>query len=73
MRWLADEAYPAAEKIRVVLVIRGVSVIAAALLAIGADTIMKEVLIEGVCEQVDDMIPPGTQWWCHGGTSFWGW
>ena len=57
-----------------VLIIGGVSVAVVGLLAVGADAIMKDLLIHGLCEQFDDMIPPGTQWPCeHGGPAFWGW
>jgi len=57
-----------------VLIVGGVSVVAIGLLAVGADALMKQLLIYGLCENFDDMIPPGTQWPCEfGGTSFWGW
>ena len=57
-----------------VLIIEGVSVAVVGLLAGGGDAIMKDLLIHGLCEQLDDMIPSGTQWPCeHGGTAFWGW
>ncbi len=56
-----------------VLMIGGVSVVAVGLIAVGADAIMKQLLIYGLCEQFDDMVGP-TQWPCEfGGTSFWGW
>ena len=56
-----------------VLMIGGVSVVAVGLLAVGADAIMKQLLIYGLCEQFDDMVGL-TQWPCEfGGTSFWGW
>lgn len=57
-----------------VLIIGGVSVVAVGLLAIGADIMMKQLLIYGLCEQFDDMLPLLGQWPCEfGGTSFWGW
>ncbi len=57
-----------------VLIIGGVSVVAVGLLAVGADTMMKQLLIYGLCEQFDDMLPLLGQWPCEfGGTSFWGW
>ncbi len=46
-----------------VLVVGGVSVVAVALLAVGADAIMKQVLIEGVCETFDDLLSANGQWW----------
>ena len=56
-----------------VLMIGGVSVVAVGLLAVGADAIMKQLLIYGLCEQFDDMVGL-TQWpFEFGGTSFWGW
>ncbi len=57
-----------------VLMIGGVSVVAVGLLAVGADALMKQMLIYGLCESFDNIVPPGTQWPCEfGGTSFWGW
>ncbi len=57
-----------------VLMIGGVSVVAVVLLAVGADALMKQLLIYGLCEQFDDMLPLLGQWPCEfGGTSFWGW
>ncbi len=57
-----------------VLMIGGVSVAAVGLLAVGADVMMKQLLIYGLCEQFDDMLPLLGQWPCEfGGTSFWGW
>ncbi len=57
-----------------VLIIGGVSVVAVGLLAVGADALMKQLLIYGLCEQFDDMLPLLGQWPCEfGGTSFWGW
>ena len=57
-----------------VLIIGGVSVVAVGLLAVGADVMMKQLLIYGLCEQFDDMLPLLGQWPCEfGGTSFWGW
>ena len=57
-----------------VLIIGGVSVVAIGLLAVGADAVMKQLLIYGICENFDDIIVPGTQWPCEfGGSSFWGW
>ncbi len=57
-----------------VLIIGGVSVVAVGLLAVGADVMMKQLLIYGLCEQFDDMLPLAGQWPCEfGGTSFWGW
>ncbi len=57
-----------------VLMIGGVSVVAVGLLAVGADAMMKQLLIYGLCEQFDDMLPLLGQWPCEfGGTSFWGW
>lgn len=53
-----------------VLVIGGVSVILVAFLAVGADAIMKQLLIEGVCEKFDDLLTPSSQWWCHGGPAW---
>ena len=50
-----------------VLILGGVSVVAVGLLAIGADAIMKELLVYSLCEQMDDMIPPFTQWPCENG------
>ena len=56
-----------------VLIIGGVSVVAVGLLAVGADAMMKQLLIYGLCEQFDDMVGL-TQWPCEfGGSSFWGW
>ena len=56
-----------------VLLTGGVSVVAVGLLAVGADAVMKQLLIYGLCEQFDDMIG-FTQWPCEfGGSSFWGW
>ena len=56
-----------------VLIIGGVSVVAVGLLAVGADAVMKQLLIYGLCEQFDDMVGL-TQWPCEfGGSSFWGW
>ncbi len=56
-----------------VLMIGGVSVVAVGLLAVGADAMMKQLLIYGLCEQFDDMVGL-TQWPCEfGGSSFWGW
>ncbi len=56
-----------------VLMIGGVSVVAVGLLAVGADAVMKQLLIYGLCEQFDDMVGL-TQWPCEfGGASFWGW
>ena len=45
-----------------VLIIGGVGVAVVRLLAVGAEATMKDLLIPGLCEQFDDMIPPGTQW-----------
>ena len=57
-----------------VLMIGGVSVAAVGLLAVGADVMMKQLLIYGLCEQFDDVLPLLGQWPCEfGGTSFWGW
>ena len=57
-----------------VLMIGGVSAVAVGLLAVGADLMMKQLLIYGLCEQFDDMLPLLGQWPCEfGGTSFWGW
>ncbi len=44
-----------------VLIIGGVSVVAMGLLAVGADVMMKQLLIYGLCEQFDDMVGL-TQW-----------
>ncbi len=56
-----------------VLMIGGVSVVAVGLLAVGADAMMKQLLIYGLCEQFDDMVG-FSQWPCEfGGASFWGW
>ena len=56
-----------------VLMIGGVSVVAVGLLAVGADAMMKQLIIYGLCEQFDDMVGL-TQWPCEfGGSSFWGW
>ena len=56
------------------LIIGGVSVVACGLLAVGADAVMKQLLIYGLCENFDDIIVPGIQWPCEfGGSSFWGW
>ena len=56
-----------------VLIIGGVSVVAVGLLAVGADAVMKQLLIYGLCEQFDAMVGL-TQWPCEfGGSSFWGW
>ncbi len=55
-----------------VLMIGGVSVVAVGLLAVGADVMMKQLLIYGLCEQFDDMLPLLGQWPCDfGGTYFW--
>jgi len=57
-----------------VLILGGVSVVAVGLLVVGADVMMKQLLIYGLCEQFDDMLPLAGQWPCEfGGSSFWGW
>ncbi len=57
-----------------VLMIGGVSVVAVGLLAVGADLIVKQLLIYGLCEQFEDMLPLLAHWpFEFGGTSLWGW
>ena len=53
-----------------VLIIGGVSVVAIGLLAVGADAIMKDLIVYSLCEAMDDMIPPFTQWPCENGPAW---
>ena len=53
-----------------VLIIGGVSVVAVGLLAVGLDSIMKELIVYPLCEVMDDMIPPFTQWPCENGPAW---
>ena len=55
------------------LVIAGVSVAVIAAVAIGAPSLTKFIIVDGVCESLDDVIPPGAQWACHGGLWPSGW
>ncbi len=72
--WRALKDQLGAVAFEYVLIIGGVSVVAMGLLAVGADVMMKQLLIYGLCEQFDDMLPLLGQWPCEfGGSSFWGW
>ncbi len=54
-----------------VLIIGGVSVVVVGLLAVGGISLMRELIIEGICETMDDVISgPSGQWWCHGGPAW---
>ena len=55
------------------LVIAGVSVVIIAAVAVGFPSLIKVVMVDLLCEQFDDLIPPGTQWACHGGIWPAGW
>ncbi len=55
------------------LVIAGVSVAVIAAVAFGAPSLIKLIMVDGLCESFDDVIPPGTQWACHGGIWPSGW
>ena len=55
------------------LVIAGVSVAIIVAVAIGAPGLTKVIMVDGICENFDDLIPPGTQWSCHGGIWPAGW
>ncbi len=55
------------------LVIAGVSVVIIAAVAVGAPSLTKLIMVDLLCESFDDLIPPGTQWACHGGIWPAGW
>lgn len=55
------------------LVIAGVSVVIIAAVAVGAPSLIKLIMVDLLCESFDDLIPPGTQWACHGGIWPAGW
>ena len=55
------------------LVIASVSVGILVAVAVGAPAMLNVIMVDGLCEQFDDLIPPGVQWACHGGLWPEGW